>query len=87
MTEQEICQMALDVQDACNLSGVVHSWSQCVTALWDINRERGWGTLDVNTHPACQLFADKLADLARVRGVSAYSEAYAYCTEHSRKGG
>ena len=36
-----IYQTALDVQDACNLSGVVHSFSQVITEVWKEAREKG----------------------------------------------
>lgn len=65
-TEQELIQEALDVQNACNLSGVVHSFSRGITRLWAIQRENGDGafTIDINRHRYCRLFASKIESLA-----------------------
>lgn len=64
MTYQEAAQMALDVQDASNLSGVVHSFSeQVMPALWEEAHKRGEGTAWVNHHPIATLFIDKLVSL------------------------
>lgn len=62
--EQMICSDALSCQDACNLSGVLHSASRHVSELWDIANSQGHGTDWVNTYPAIQLFAYKLFALA-----------------------
>jgi hypothetical protein len=79
MTESEMAQVALQVQDAVNLSGVVHRFSGVLTELWRVANERNEGTLWVNTHPVSVLFADKIADLAQSRLSQRYSEAYARC--------
>jgi hypothetical protein len=65
MTYKAIAQQALDVQDACNLSGVVHAFSRAMTELWDEAHRTGQGTEWVNTHPIVTLFIDKLASLNR----------------------
>lgn len=79
---RKICQNALDVQCACNLSGVVHSFSNDVTKLWDICRAvTGQGTDWVNTHPVCVLYADKIVSLSS-GGVTTgdnYSNAWSHC--------
>lgn len=54
---------AIAVQDAVNLSGVVHSFVDAVTAIWDEAHATGQGTSYVNHHPIVTLFLDKLADL------------------------
>lgn len=89
MTMKEMCREAILVQDACNLSGVVHSFSNL---LPDLRREIGGGdslnagTDQVNNHPVCRLFADKIASLANVQGITtrtmdAYSAAYKFCKD------
>ena len=66
MTIKEAAQMALDVQNACNLSGVVYSFAKVMQAICDeANRQSGRGTEWKNRHPIVILFLDKLADLAR----------------------
>lgn len=79
-TLNQLAQEAIDVQDACNLSGVVHGWHRAMEDLCTILRESG-GTAERNTHPINQLWASKCHDLARM-GMSdyeAYSKAYDAC--------
>jgi DTW domain-containing protein YfiP len=76
MDIREAAQTALDVQNACNLSGVLASFHHVVIdALWPEARRLNKGTEWVNNHPICTLFLDKLSDLNR-RGEfhSAYHE-------------
>lgn len=63
-TEKELIEEAIAVQDACNLSGVVHSFSRAMTRLWSIARDTGQGTDWVNTHRVARLYADKIKHLA-----------------------
>ncbi|HEC72586.1 MAG: hypothetical protein ACTSW7_00660 [Candidatus Thorarchaeota archaeon] len=60
---RNICQTALDVQNASNLSGVIHSFSKVMTELWDIATSLNKGTDWVNTHPVSVLFASKIDSL------------------------
>ena len=61
MTYKEAARQALACQNACNLSGVAHTFAEAVSAIWDEARRTGQGTLWVNSHPICTLFIDKLA--------------------------
>jgi hypothetical protein len=79
-TMQQLAQLALDVQDACNLSGVVRSFAQVTEDLWVEARRQGFATDWVNQHPVSKLFADKIADLARVRDFVEYSRAHDACS-------
>ena len=72
MTEAEYCQFALNIQDACNLSGVVISWGKALQTC-----DFFTGTSDRNTHPATIIIIDKLMDLARYQGDP--FPAYDYC--------
>ena len=67
-----IYQNALDLQDASNISGVVHWLSKtALPFIWDEIRSSGnVNTYDVNTHPIMVLTADKLASLAHVQGIT-----------------
>src|SRR5258706_12064663 len=57
-------QTALDVQNAVNLSGVLHSLDEIVsTVLWPEARKLGKGTEYVNTHAIVTLFLYKLMAL------------------------
>ena len=49
-------------QDACNLSGVVHSWSKSISRLRELLPDAG--THQINIHPINTLWADKVAQLA-----------------------
>lgn len=60
MTIQAMAQSALDVQSACNLSGVVRSFAEIVHAM---RMEHGMDTPTCNTHPVCILFAEQIAHL------------------------
>ena len=79
-TLAELTQEAIDVQDACNLSGVVHGWSRSITELRACLKEAG--TDDINTHFINILWADKVAHLTGTQTIGhdkvmrAYSDAY-----------
>lgn len=82
-TLNQLAQEAIDVQDACNLSGVVHGWHRAMEDLFTILRgpPHNLGTDSINQHPINQLWASKCHDLARM-GMSdyeAYSKAYDAC--------
>lgn len=66
-TLQQAAQTALDIQDGCNLSGILRAFTDIVfETLWPVAREQGNGTDPwVNQHPICTLFLDKLASLNR----------------------
>lgn len=80
MTSQQIAQSALDVQTACNLSGVAQSFARvmlAIRALPDCT-----GTDYTNRHPAARLYADQIMYLSG-GGTGAdgetYRAAYAAC--------
>jgi hypothetical protein len=51
--------------DACNLSGLGHSFSkEVLPAIWEEVRARGGGTDQVNRHPLSVLWTMKMASLA-----------------------
>ena len=77
-------QDAIQIQDACNLSGVIHSFSEVLSKLWEEARRGGQGTYFVNQHPISQLYADKITDLARVRDISSYMVAYRECESKAK---
>jgi len=78
---QQLAQEALDVQDACNLSGVVHGFSRAITDLRAVLIQAGimsCGTDVINQHPICVLWADKIAHLTKTQvcGNDRVSDAY-----------
>ena len=67
-TIQELAQEAIDVQNACNLSGVVHGFSRAITELRELSPDKG--TTWINEHPICALWADKIAHLTRTQNIN-----------------
>lgn len=63
-TEAELIKEAVLVQDACNLSGVVHSFSRSISRLWKLANETNQGTDWVNTHRVSRLYASKIESLS-----------------------
>ena len=60
-TLKQLAQDALNVQDACNLSGVAHGFSRFFDALSDLDPHMG--TDAKNAHPIAKLWSDKIAHL------------------------
>lgn len=79
-TIRELAKEAIAVQDACNLSGVVHSFSRAISDLREIARAEGWESTDkINQHPICVLYADKIASLTI--HMSGFSQAYEWAKD------
>ena len=72
---------ALLSQGACNLSGIVHSLSRALPAIWDDVRAKGGGTDEVNRHPICRLYAEQIGHLSGMGSGNSdtYSVAYDAC--------
>lgn len=62
-TIKQLCQESLDVQNASNLSGVVHSFAR---ALVDLREALGTSP---NDHPIAVLWADKIAQLTGIQNL------------------
>jgi hypothetical protein len=83
-------QDALDVQSACNLSGVVHSFSRVISKLREEVNKLGpecepsspKGTDWVNSHPICRLYAEQIAFLTSKMD---YFDASKECREKSKE--
>ncbi len=80
----ELAREAMDVQNACNLSGVVHSFSRLLPDLrFLLNEELGEkfnGDL-LNTHAICILFSSKIASLTRSEWEHNFHDAYSICKD------
>ncbi len=64
-TMADLAREALQVQDACNLSAVVYSFSRAIFRLRTLlNAEGKGGTDNINRHPICQAWSSKIADLS-----------------------
>lgn len=66
-TMADLANNVIRAQDACNLSGLVHSFSKDISRLRVLLTEKlgtGPSTQDMNTHPIVMMWTDKLRDLA-----------------------
>lgn len=68
ITLQQAAKDALMCQNACNLSGVAHSFLQAVQAVNEGARRIDEGTDWRNNHPIIRLYVDKLASLCGMQG-------------------
>lgn len=66
---KDLASEVLSVQNACNLSGVVHSFSRAVTVM---RQDLGMDTPTCNQHPITVMYLDKLNQLA---GIQDYTES------------
>lgn len=78
-TLKDLAEEAIVVQDACNLSGVIHSWSESIRELRRLKPELD--TVGINTHPINQLFAYKVWDLSQIWVVPFGTEFHAAYTK------
>ncbi len=78
-TMKQLAQEALDVQDAVNLSGLVHGWSRSISDLRALLPNVG--TDAINQHPVNKMWASKVHDLARMGlgDMMELSKAYDAC--------
>jgi hypothetical protein len=64
-TIRELAKEAIEVQNASNLSGCVHSFSKAITELRDIANAEGWASTEkINAHPITIVWTGKIADLS-----------------------
>lgn len=77
-TEKELVQEALDVQDACNLSGVVYSFSRALSELRALRPNDG--TDEINNHIISVLYSSKIESLTGSSSAEQFSIAYRKAT-------
>jgi hypothetical protein len=79
MTIREAAQAAIQVQDACNLSGVLHTYVEAMAAVFEV----AGSTTERNRHPVSVCFAAKIADLAglTVLDYDGFGAAFHACQE------
>lgn len=76
-TLQELAKEAMEIQDACNLHGLVQGWARSVKELKKLLEAAGIGGTDqINQHPINKLWADKLADLSKSRNTVDHMVAF-----------
>lgn len=81
MTYKQAAQQALDIQDACNVSGVVYAFARAMDAVCNEANLIAKGTDWRNTHPIVTLHLLKLAELNGCGSTlhSTYEPAEAAC--------
>ena len=81
MTVVEAARAAIDVQDASNLSGVLRSFADAVSAVRELPGV--W-----NAHPVVVLFASKVGSLAGIGGgdLDAFGDAFFECQQLVERG-
>jgi len=77
MEEREMARDAILVQDACNLSGVVHSFSRVMSRLSHYDLD----TREKNGHFLAVLYASKIASLTNCEDTDTFSRAYTMAKE------
>jgi hypothetical protein len=81
-TWKELAQVAMDVQSACNLSGVVHSFSDIIREVRArLDAEGKGGNDNLHKHPVCVLFATQIAYLTGCENGMNYSNAHNWAEE------
>jgi hypothetical protein len=78
-TLKELAQEALDVQNACNLSGVALSFGK---AMVDLREHCPNGNAQLHAHPVAVLWADKIASLTGTQYLGLDSVYHAYNWAH-----
>lgn len=87
-----IYQKTLLMLDACNLSGLGHSFSkEIIPAIWDEILRAAGGTKQFNEHPLAVLWTMKMASLASreclcEQCMEAFSAAYKEVKKRARQG-
>ena len=67
MTIKEAAQRTTQIQDACNLSGIVFAMPAVMQAICDEANRTGQGTEFKNGHPIIRAYIDKLCHLAGIQ--------------------
>lgn len=80
------CKAAVQVQDACNLSGVVFDFAKAMHAICDDDNRLHKGTDWKNRHPVAVLFASKIASLTGCEVGLEFSKAYAVANNVIERG-
>lgn len=78
-TLKELANETIDIQNACNLQGVVYGMSKVLANLRQVITETTGecSTLTLNEHPITKAWIDKLRDLAGIYNNDDYSKAFA----------
>lgn len=78
MTIKEAAKAAIEVQNACNISGVILSFADILqNTLRPYAYENGKSSEWVNQHPIVRMFCSKLVSLAEYDDATGFGAAYA----------
>ena len=81
-TWKQLANEAIQVQDACNLSGVIHSFSNTIREVRELLENEGTLSTDiVNKHPICVLYSSKIASLTGSEIGRSFHDAYCWAKE------
>lgn len=69
---KDLCEMALNVQNAVNLVAIVKSYDRALEDLRDLGIDRS----ELASHPVSVLFASKIASLTNSEDTATFSKAY-----------
>ena len=69
---------ALDVQDACNLSGVVIAFARVMEKICNVANDKGLGTEWKNNHAIARMYSSKIESLTAGAEDPAYEFMKAY---------
>jgi hypothetical protein len=79
-TLKDLAKEAIDAGGACNLSGVVHSFSRCMTDLRAIARAEGWeGSVAINRHPIAIVWGQVIDNITGCDQTDAWHDAFTEC--------
>lgn len=86
MEYKQAAQQALDVQNACNLSGVTHAYAEAMRAICDESNRLNKGTDWKNSHPIVTMHLLKMCELNGCGSTlhSSYDTAEKRCQEIAR---
>lgn len=79
-----IYQDAVDVQAACNVSGIINSLNKVKDEVWEEIRSGKWQG-QLSDHPAIFLFIFQLSFLTGGTSTDKWHEAYTYCQQKAKE--
>lgn len=79
MLLQKAAKEAINVQDACNLSGVVYSFGRVMQLICEISNRINEGTDWKNHHPIVVMYTSKIASLSGAESATVFARAYEDC--------
>ena len=80
--EERIATEALQIQNACNLSGLVFAFASAMQVICELSHRGGnAGTEFKNRHPVVVMWVSKLDSLSGASDMDIFSKAMTWCEE------